>query len=188
MAGDPHQDVTMLLHEWKRGDSAALANLLPLVESELRRVAGAYMRNERPEHTLQPTALVNEAWLRIARHNQPDYACRSHFVAIAAQYMRQILVDHAHRRNADKRGSGAQAVVLDDAAIFLPERSSDLIALDDGLKDLALLDARQAQIVELHFFGGLTYDEIAAFLNIGRSTVIRDLKMAQVWLRDYVVR
>jgi RNA polymerase sigma factor (TIGR02999 family) len=181
-------DVTRLLLQWKRGDHAALDALIPLVESELRRLAGGYMRNEKAGHTLQPTALVNEAWLRLTQQNQPLYEGRSHFIAIAAQYMRQILVEYARRKNAGKRGGGAHPAVLDDAAIFAPERSGDLVALDDGLNELARLDERQARIVEMHFFGGLTYEEIAEFLNIGRSTVIRDLRMAQVWLRNYMAK
>ena len=135
------------------------------------------MRNERPGHTLQPTALVNEGWLRMAQQNQPACAGHTHFVAIAARYMRQTLVEHARRRNAAKRGSGAYAVDLDDAA---------LIALDDGLEELSRLDERQARIVELHFFGGLTYEEVAEFLSLGRSTVIRDLRMAQVLLKNFM--
>ena len=135
------------------------------------------MRNERPGHTLQPTALVNEGWLRMAQQNQPACEGHTHFVAIAARYMRQTLVEHARRRNAAKRGSGAYAVDLDDAA---------LIALDDGLEELSRLDERQARIVELHFFGGLTYEEVAEFLSLGRSTVIRDLRMAQVFLKNFM--
>ena len=180
----PHQ-VTLLLNKWKRGDQASLDQLIPLVESELRRLAGGYMRNERPGHTLAPTALVNEAWLRLSEQN-PDIECRSHFMAIAAHYMRQILVEHARRRNAQKRGSGEKPVELDRIAVSSTKRPANLIALDDGLNDLARIEARPARIVELHYFGGLTYDEIAQFLEIGRSTVIRDLRMAQVWLKDYV--
>src|ERR1017187_6355859 len=153
----PQHDVTRLLLQWKGGDHAALDALMPLVESELRRLAAGYMRNERPGHTLQPTALVNEAWMRMAQQDQPQYEGRSHFIAIAAQYMRQILVDHARKKHAGRRGAGAHAVSIDDVAIFAPERSGDLIALDDGLTELATFDARQARIVELHFFGGLTY-------------------------------
>jgi RNA polymerase sigma-70 factor (ECF subfamily) len=179
-------EVTRLLLQWKDGDQAALNSLMPIVESELRRLAGGYMRNERPGHTLQPTALVNEAWIRMSQQNQPQYEGRSHFVAIAAHYMRQILVEHARKKNADKRGAGAHPVNLDDAMIFVPEKSRDLVALDDGLNALSRLDERQTRIVELHFFGGLTYEDIAEFLNIGRSTVIRDLRMAQVWLRNFM--
>ena len=179
-------EVTRLLVEWKQGNQAALDALMPLVEAELRRLAGGYMRSERPGHTLQPTAVVNEAWLRMAQQNQPEFQSRNHFIAIAAQYMRQILVEHARKKNAAKRGSGAHAVDLDDANIFTPERSNDLIALDDGLNELARLDARQARIVELHFFGGLTYEEIAEFLETSRSTVVRDIRMAQAWLKTYI--
>jgi RNA polymerase sigma factor (TIGR02999 family) len=186
MSPVPKHEVTRLLLQWKRGDHAALDELVPLVESELRRLAGGYMRNERSGHTLQPTALINEVWLRMSNQAQPEYEGRSHFVAIAAQYMRQILVDHARKKNAARRGAGAHPVAIDDVAIFAPERSGDLVALDDGLNELARFDERQARIVELHFFGGLTYEEIAAFLNIGRSTVIRDLRMAQVWLKNYI--
>jgi RNA polymerase sigma factor (TIGR02999 family) len=182
----PPHEFTKLLLASKQGNTTALQALMPLVEAELRRLAGGYMRNERPGHTLQPTALVNEAWMHMAREAQPDYECRSHFVAIAAQYMRQILIQHARKRNALKRGGGARPVDLEDHTIFARERSADLIAVDDGLKDLAGLDARQAQIIELHFFGGLTYEEIAAHFGIGRSTVIRDLKMAQAWLKEYL--
>jgi RNA polymerase sigma-70 factor (ECF subfamily) len=185
----PHQnEVTRLLHEWKAGDHGALDALIPLVESELRRLARGYMRNERAGHTLQPTALVNEAWMRMAQQNQPRYEGRAHFVAIAAQYMRQILVDHARKKNAARRGAGSEPVAIDDVAIFAPERSADLVALDDGLNELARLDKRQSRIVELYFFGGLTYEEIAEFMDIGRNTVIRDLRMAQVWLKTYMER
>jgi RNA polymerase sigma factor (TIGR02999 family) len=186
MESGSQQQVTRLLREWRDGDRAALDCLVPLVEAELRRLAGGYLRNERAGHTLQPTALVNEAWLRVAQQNQPAWESRSHFIAIAAHYMRQILVDHARKKNARKRGDGAIPVNIDDANIFEPERSSDLTALDDGLKELAGFDERQAHIVELHFFGGLTYEEIADYLKIGRSTVVRDLRMAQAWLKKYV--
>jgi RNA polymerase sigma factor (TIGR02999 family) len=184
----PAPDVTRLLLQWKGGDHAALDALIPVVQSELRRLAGNYMRNERPGHTLQPTALINEAWMRMAQQNQPQYEGRSHFVAIAAQYMRQILVDHARKKNAGRRGAGTHAVAIDDVAIFAPERSADLVALDDGLKELAGFDEWQARIVEMHFFGGLSYEEIAEFLKIGRSTVIRDLRMAQTWLKNYMAK
>jgi len=183
--GSQHE-VTRLLLRWKDGDQAALDVLMPMVEAELRRLAGGYMRHERPGHTLQPTALVNEAWLRMAKQDMPQFQGRSHFVAIAAHYMRQILVEHARKKNAEKRGSGAHAVSIEDEAIFAVERSADLVALDDGMKELARFDQRQSKIVELHFFGGMTYEEIAEFLNIGRSTVIRDLRMAQVWLKNFM--
>ncbi len=186
MDSAPQHEVTLLLHRWKGGEQAALDALMPIMESELRRLASGYMRNERPGHTLQPTALINEAWLRMVKQSQqPDYEGHSHFVAVAAQYMRQILVEYARRRNAQKRGAGQRAE-LDEATIFMPERSGDLAALDDGLNELAQFDPRQAKIVELRFFGGLGNEEIADFLGIGRSTVIRDLRMAQVWLKNYL--
>ncbi len=159
---------------------------MPLVEAELRRLAGNYMRNERPGHTLQPTALVNEAWLRMAQESPRRYEGRSHFIAIAAHSMRQILVDHARKRNAVRRGAGAHAVSIDDAEIFAPGRSGELVALDEGLTELASFDERQSRIVELHFFGGLTQEEIAELLAISRSTVVRELRMAQGWLKDYM--
>jgi RNA polymerase sigma factor (TIGR02999 family) len=181
--------VTRLLSRWREGDPSALSELVPLVEAELRRLARGYMRNERSGHTLQPTALINEAWMRLAQNgeNQPDFKGRAHFIAIAAHYMRQILVEHARRKSAEKRGGpDAKAVELTEVVLSAEAPTSDLVRLDDGLTDLARLDARQAQVVELHYFGGLTYEEIAEFLNIGRSTVIRDLRMAQSWLKNYV--
>lgn len=188
MGDNPHHDVTRLLHEWKQGDRAAINSVLPLVETELRRLAGGYMRGERPGHTLQPTALVNEAWMRLEQQKSQQFESRSHFIAIAAINMRQILVEHARRKNADKRGSGIAAVELNDGSIFTPERSADVIALDEGLNELAVFGPRQAQIVELHFFGGMTFEEIAAFLDISRSTVIRELRVAQAWLKNYVAK
>ncbi len=188
MEAASHHNVTLLLQRWEQGDQAALHSLMPLVEAELRRLAGGYMRRERHGHTLQPTALVNEAWMRMAQQKQHQYEGRSHFIAIAAKYMRQILVEHARRKNADKRGAGAHAVNLEDAAIFTPERSSDLVALDDGLNELAAFDPRQAHIVELHFFGGMTFEEISSFVKLSRSTVVRDLRIAQAWLKNYVVK
>lgn len=186
---EPKQEVTRLLSAWKQGDASAMNELASRVEGELRRLARSYMRNERPGHTLQPTALINEAWMRLAlAENPPEVQGRSHFVALAANYMRQILVEHARRKKADKRGGPeARAVELkDDLALGGSPPRADLLRLDDGLTDLARMDARLAQIVELHFFGGLGYEEIAAFLGIGRSTVIRDLRIAQAWLKSYV--
>ena len=182
-------EVTLLLSAWRQDDQSALNQLVPLVEAELRRLARSYMRNERPGHTLQPTALINEAWIRFASESgQPDFKGRPHFIAIAAHHMRQILVEHARRKKAGKRGGAeARPVELDDAHVSAgAPPDSDLIRLDDGLNDLARLDGRQAQIVELHYFGGLSFEEIADFLEIGRSTVIRDLRMAQAWLKNYV--
>jgi len=146
------------------------------------------MRRERPEHTLQPTALVNEAWLRLAGGGAAvgEYQDRQHFMAIAARSMRQILVEHARSRLAQKRGLGETMESLDDIEIAAMGRSPDVIALDDGLKALATCNDRQVQVVELHYFGGMTFEEIAQALRLGRSTVIRDLRLAQLWLKQYV--
>jgi RNA polymerase sigma factor (TIGR02999 family) len=181
------EEVTRLLADWRRGDKAAFEALAPRIDHELRRLAAGYMRRERQTHTLQPTALVNEAWIRMMGQDQPNYENRAHFIAIAAQYMRQILVDHARRRLADKRGGGAALEPIEIAdAIGLPDRAPELLALDDGLKALARISGRQVSVVELHYFGGLTYEEVADALAIGRATVIRDLKLAQLWLKAYL--
>ena len=148
------EDVTRLLGEWRSGDAAALEALTPLVYRELHRLAQGYLRRERPGHTLQPTALINEAYMRLAgRQDKVDWESRSHFVAVAAQHMRQILVDHARRKHAEKRGSGAAAVSLTDAGLFTPARSADLLALDEAIEALAAMDPRKAKAVELRFFG-----------------------------------
>jgi len=186
MADSPQHEVTQLLQRWKQGDHAALDSLVPMVESELRRLAGSYMRQERPGHTLQPTALVNEAWMRMSQQNQPQFEGRSHFVGIAAHYMRQILVEHARKKNAGKRGAGAKAIAIEDTDLFAPERSADLEALDDALNELARLHERQARVVELRYFGGLSGEEIAEVMNVAHRTIVRDLRMAQIWLRDYL--
>ena len=180
------EGVTQLLRRWRDGDETAFAALAPRVDVELRRLAVRAMRRERPGHTLQPTALVNEAWLRLSGESGADYADREHFMAIAARAMRRILVEHARRRLAQKRGAGEMARELDEVVIADVGRSADLIALDDGLRALAAANDRQVKVVELHYFGGLTFEEIARSLSLGRSTVIRDLRLAQLWLRDYV--
>jgi RNA polymerase sigma factor (TIGR02999 family) len=178
------EDVTRLLGEWRSGNAAALDSLTPLVYRELHRLAAGYLRRERPGHTLQPTALINEAYLRLAGQGEKvDWASRSHFVAVAAQHMRQILVDHARRKLADKRGAGAAAVSLDDAGLFTPERSADLLALDEAIGKLAESDARKARAVELRYFGGLELQEIADVTGVSLRTVQNDLRMAQAWLK-----
>ena len=174
----------MLLQEWRSGDQNALHKLAPAVEIELKRLAGSQMRRERPEHTLQPTALVNEVYLRLIRQNQPDWQNRAHFLAVAAVYMRQILVDHARSRMRDKRGSGAHPLSLTDATLYAPERSTDLLALDEALREMVKFDPRKAKIVELYFFGGMKQGEIAEALAIHVTTVARDLRLAQAWLRN----
>ena len=157
--------------------------LAPLVYSELHRLAGAYMRGERPGHTLQPTALVHEAYLKLVKENTPDFENRSHFMAIAARHMRQILVEHARKRQAGKRGAGARAVSLDDQTLFTAERTPELLFIDEALSELANFDVRKAKIVELHFFGGMTQEEVAAELGVHVNTVARELRLAQAWLK-----
>lgn len=177
-------DVTRLLGEWRSGNEAALEALTPLVYRELHRLAQGYLRREKPGHTLQPTALINEAYLRL--HGQAEkvsWEGRSHFVAVAAHHMRQILVDHARRKQAGKRGAGASAVSLDDAGLFTPERSADLLALDEAIGKLASVDERKAKAVELRFFGGLEMQEIADVVGVSLRTVQNDLRMAQAWLK-----
>ncbi len=176
---------TQLLHSWRAGDAAALERLTPLVYRELRRLAGHYLANERPGHTLQPTALLHEAYLRLQGQQDAGMRNRAHFMAIAAQHMRQILVDHARKRNAAKRGAG-MAAELDEATMFAPERSADLVALDDGLRDLAKVDERKARAVELRYFGGLGLEEIAEVLGVHANTVKTDLRSAQAWLKAYL--
>ncbi len=181
------ESVTKLLVDWRNGNVAALDLLTPLVFQELHRLAGGYLRKERPGHTLQPTALVNEAYLRLAGQNdQVDWQSRSHFIAIAARHMRQILVDHARKRGAGKRGAAGVPVTLDDNAILAPERSGDLLALDEALNKLALSDPRKAQAVELRFFGGMEMQEIAEVLGVSLKTVQNDLRMAHAWLRTRI--
>ena len=177
----PHR-VTQLLAEWSNGDSAALAELTPLIYEELQRLAHHFMEGQRPDHTLQTTALVNEAYLRLADQTNPNWQSRAHFFAVAARAMRQILVSYARSNQAQKRGGGALKIELDEAAILSPEQSKEIVDLHEALERLGTLDARKAQVVELKFFGGLNYDEIAEVLKIARMTVRRDWEFAKLWL------
>ena len=177
----PHR-VTQLLAEWSRGDDAALAELTPLIYEELQRLAHHYMEGQRPDHTLQTTALVNEAYLRLADQANPNWQNRAHFFAVAARAMRQILVSYAKSSRAQKRGGGALRIELDEAAIVSPEQSKEIVDLHEALERLGTLDSRKAQVVELKFFGGLNYDEIAEVLKISRMTVRRDWEFAKLWL------
>ena len=176
------QRVTELLQQWSQGDDAALAELTPVVYEELRRIAHHHMGGQRPDHTLQTTALVNEAYLRLADQTNPRWQNRAHFFAVAARAMRQILVSYARTQHAQKRGGGAFKVDLDEAALVAPEESREIVELHEALEQLSALDSRKAQIVELKYFGGLNYDEIAAVLKISRITVRRDWEFAKVWL------
>jgi len=175
------QEVTALLIASREGDQSALDRLLPLVYDELHALAGRYMRGERPDHTLQATALLNEAYLRLVESNVP-WENRVHFFAVAATTMRRILVDYAKARGRAKRGGGAAKVTLDDELMVGAQASDDIVALDEALQRLAAHDDRKARVVELHFFGGLTYEETAQVLGISPATVDRDLRMAKAWL------
>jgi len=181
MVSSPHE-VTRLLRAWSDGDEAALARLAPLVEAELHRLAGSYLRRERPGHTLQTTALVNEAYLRLIDDSAVEWQNRAHFYGIAAQLMRRILVDHARRRRKLKRGGDPLRVSLAEAENAAPEKSADIIALDEALSSLAKLDPQKSQIVELKFFGGLQEEAIAEALTISLRTVQREWNLARAWL------
>jgi RNA polymerase sigma factor (TIGR02999 family) len=176
------QRVTELLEQWSHGDDAALGELTPLVYDELRRLAHHHMGGQRPDHTLQTTALVNEAYLRLADQTNPRWQNRAHFFAVAARAMRQILVSYARSQRSQKRGGGAVKVELDEAAVISLEQSQEIVDLHEALDRLAALDSRKAQVVELKYFGGLNYDEIAEVLRIARATVRRDWEFAKVWL------
>jgi RNA polymerase sigma factor (TIGR02999 family) len=181
-------EITQLLHSWQGGNPAALDALVPVVYKELRRLAHCELRKERPNHTLQSAALVHEAYFRLLGQNPPQWESRTHFFAIAAQLMRQILVDYARRRRASKRGSGACMLTLDDA-IALPERKDvDVVAVDDALNTLAELDPRQSRVVELRFFAGLSLEEISEVMGIATATVQRDWTAARAWLHREISR
>jgi RNA polymerase sigma-70 factor (ECF subfamily) len=176
-------NVTRLLVAWQGGDAAALDRLVPLVYAELRRVAHRYMRDERRDHPLQTTALVHEAYLRLIDVNRVDWQSRNHFFAVSAQMMRRVLVEAARRRHADKRGGDVSHVALDEAVVPAPDRGADLVALDEALDHLASLDARKARVVELRFFAGLSVEETADVLGVSPETVMRDWRMAKLWLQ-----
>ncbi|MBS1793733.1 MAG: sigma-70 family RNA polymerase sigma factor [Acidobacteria bacterium] len=177
------REFTRLLKKAQAGDRESLDALLPLIYDELRRVAANQLRNERGDHTLQATALVHEAYLRLLEQRAVDWRNRAHFFSIAAEMMRRILVNYAVRRSAQKRGDGAARLSLEEAAGLSGEKDLDLVALDDALKRLAEYDETQARIVELRFFGGLTIEETAEVLEISDSTVKREWRMAKAWLR-----
>lgn len=174
-------EVTLLLAEWANGNQRALDELTPLVYKELRKLAAGYLRKEVKNHTLQPTALVHEAYLRLVNQQIPSWQNRSHFFGVAARLMRQILVDHARRRQAGKRA--ALKIPLVEAVSFQKERDSDLVALDSALRELEKLEPRKCRAVELRYFGGLSMDEIALALKVSPVTVRRDLRMTEAWLR-----
>jgi RNA polymerase sigma factor (TIGR02999 family) len=176
-------DVTQLLAQWSQGNESAFDALTPLVYDELRQRARNYLRHERPDHTLQPTALLHEAYLRMVGESLPEWENRSHFFAIASRAMRQILVDHARRRGAGKRGSGVVDVSLDEAMIPGKTENSDLLALDEALSKLNAFDPRKCRVVEMRYFGGCTVEEVAEALGVSTITVIRETRVAEAWLR-----
>ncbi len=177
----PHE-VTRLLLAWSKGDQAARDQLMPLVYEELRRIAKRHMDRQKPDHTLQTTALIHEAYLRLVDQKEARWQNRAHFFAVAAQAMRQILVDYARTRHAAKRGGEASAVSLDEAAVVSRQRSGELVALDDALQSLAAFDRRKSQVVELRYFGGLSVEETAKVLKVSSETVLRDWRLAKTWL------
>ncbi|HEU5257842.1 MAG TPA: sigma-70 family RNA polymerase sigma factor [Vicinamibacterales bacterium] len=179
---DGPADITRLLIDWRGGDQAALERLMPLVHDELRRLARRHMAHERVGHTLQATALVNEAFVRLIDVRQVRWQDRAHFFAMSSRLMRRILVDFARSKGYQKRGGGAQKVSFDEALVVATEPGQDLVALDDALNALAAFDARKAQVVEMRFFGGLSVDETAEALNVSVDTVMRDWKLAKAWL------
>jgi RNA polymerase sigma factor (TIGR02999 family) len=174
--------VTQLLRAWSEGDEGALDQLVPLVEMELRRLARVYMRRERRHHTLQATALVNEAFIRFTDARNVRWQDRAHFLGIAARLMRRVLVDHARSRGYRKRGGGAVRVSLEEALLVATEPATDLVALDRAMRAFALVDPRKAQVVELRFFGGLSVEEAAEVLHVSAETVKRDWRIAKLWL------
>lgn len=188
MESPPSQTVTQLLVAWSQGEQAALEKLVPLVYGELRRIARRYMGRERPGRTLQTTALVNEAYLRLIDASQVRWQDRAHFFAVSAQLMRRILVDFARSRRYLKRGGGAQKISFDEALVATPERGRDLVALDDAMMALASTDARKSQVVELRFFGGLSVKETAEVLKVSQDTVLRDWSLAKAWLSREIQR
>ena len=182
MASRAAPEVTQLLIAWSQGEESALEQLMPLVYEELRRLAKRYMARENPGQTLQATALVHEAYLRLIEQRLVSWQNRAHFYAISAQMMRRILVDRARARNYEKRGGAVGRISLDESLVMQPEREPNLVALDDALKSLALIDPRKSQVVEMRYFGGLTVEESAEVLKVSVDTVMRDWKLAKVWL------
>jgi RNA polymerase sigma factor (TIGR02999 family) len=180
--------LTLLLSEVKSGNKQALDQLIPIAYAELRRLADSYLRRERSDHTLQPTALVHEAYIRLVDQSQPDYRSRAHFFGVAAQVMRQILVDHARSRNAGKRGGGEAKISLDSVAEASSTNPESFLDLDRALQKLEETDARKARVIEMRFFGGLTAEESAGLLDVSPETVRRDLRLGQAWLQRELSR
>lgn len=182
MTAPPEKEVTRLLVDWSEGKSEAIDELMPLVYEELRRMAKSYMNSQPSGHTLQTTALIHEAYLKLADQREKRWQNRAHFFAVAAQAMRHILVDHARSHKTEKRGGETQIVSLDDVAIISNERANELVALDEALQNLSVLDERKSKVVELRYFGGLSVEETAEVLKISQETVMRDWRFAKTWL------
>jgi RNA polymerase sigma factor (TIGR02999 family) len=178
-----NEPITILLRDFAAGNKAALDHLTALLYPELRRLARVYMRNERTAHTLQPTALVHEAYARLVKQDQPDYSSRAHFMGVAAHIMRQILIDHARARNAEKRGGKVAKVPLDEVTDLAAERPPAMIAIDDALRELERNDPLKAQLIEMRFFGGMTAEDSAEVLKITAAQVRRKLRVGQAWLQ-----
>src|SRR5262249_33296065 len=176
-------EITQYLLRWSQGDRAALDQLMPVVYEELRKLAHSYLRRERPDHTLQPTALINEAYLRLVKQDFPEWQSRRHFYGVAAQLMRQILVDYARKRAADKRGCGGQNFSLDEALTFSDERAAEIVALDDALDALAKFDERKVRIIELRYFGGLRLEETGDALCVSVGTIGHEMRLPGAGLR-----
>jgi len=180
------EGITQLLINWRNGDKAALDQLMPLVYEELRRLARGFMGKERNNHTLQTSALINEAYLKLVDQDETNWQNRAHFFAVSAQIMRHILVDHARSYGYEKRGAGAQRLGLDDVKVFSEERAGELVALDEALTDLATVDPRKSRLVELRFFGGLNIEETAEVMNLSPTTVQREWRAAKAWLQRFI--
>jgi RNA polymerase sigma-70 factor, ECF subfamily len=182
MVAPPPDDVTQLLQDWRGGDGAALDKLTRVVYDELRRLANRYLRGERRNHTLQGTALVHEAYMRLVGYTDLEWQNRAHFFGVAARIMRQILIDHARKHRSDKRGGGKEAVPLEEAAVFSTERPETLVALDEALESLTTFDPEKSRIIELRYFGGLGIEEISEVTGLSVSTVRRHMRVAEAWL------
>jgi RNA polymerase sigma-70 factor (ECF subfamily) len=179
---------TTLLEKWSRGDKSALQALTPVVYRELHKLAAANLARERYDHTLTPTALLHEAYLKLVDHKQDHWHGRTHFYAVASHIMREVLIEHARKHRAAKRGGGQSKIPLEDAIVFAPEKSDTLLVLNEALQELAQQDERKAQLIELRYFGGLSGQEIAEVLNISISTVTRESRLAEAWLQRYLTK
>lgn len=188
METPPSNEITLLLLQWSRGDRAALDELMPVIYQELRKLARGYLRRERDDHSLQPTALINEAYLRLIKHDFPEWQSRRHFFGVAAQLMRQILVEHARTHATDKRGGGVAELPLDEAWLYSGEKAEEVVALDDALIALAKFDERKVRIIELRYFGGMSLEETAAALGLSIATIGHETRLARAWLHREMSR